>query len=72
MTLSFTDRKIYCSIAELLACICVECYVIFKAFAVIMTGVTIDSGKKYSQTVKQAFHVSMAALDLNGSKCYDI
>ncbi|RUS86127.1 hypothetical protein EGW08_006147 [Elysia chlorotica] len=31
-------------------------------------GVTIDSGKKYSQTVKQAFHVSMAALDLNGRK----
>ncbi|KAK3765697.1 hypothetical protein RRG08_026173 [Elysia crispata] len=31
-------------------------------------GVTIDSGKKYSQTVKQAFHVSMAALDLNGKK----
>ncbi|GFS14469.1 peptidylprolyl isomerase, partial [Elysia marginata] len=30
--------------------------------------VTIDSGKKYSQTVKQAFHVSMAALDLNGKK----
>lgn len=31
-------------------------------------GVTIDGGKRYSQTVERSFHISMAALEPSSAK----
>ncbi|BFY98264.1 hypothetical protein BsWGS_01306 [Bradybaena similaris] len=42
--------------------------VVIKTRGNMFWGVTIDAGKRYSQVVKQGFHVSMAALEVQAKK----